>query len=87
MACGLPVVASAVGGLHGTIEDGQSGYLVPSGEVEPLAQRLTALLCDGALRASIGTAARERVTREFSWARTVQATVNVYRELVPCATR
>jgi glycosyltransferase involved in cell wall biosynthesis len=87
MACGLPVVASGVGGLHGTIEDGQSGYLVPSGKFEPLAQRLTMLLCDGALRAGIGTAARERVTREFSWPRTVQATIDVYRELVPCATR
>jgi glycosyltransferase involved in cell wall biosynthesis len=83
MACGLPVVASAVGGLLGTVEDGQSGYLVPPGAVEPLAQRLVELLCDPARRQAIGHAARARVRHEFTWQRAVEATVDVYREVVP----
>jgi glycosyltransferase involved in cell wall biosynthesis len=87
MACGLPVVASAVGGLLGTIDDGQDGYLVSPGEVEPLVQRLCQLLCDRALRESIGAAALGRVGRDFSWQRAVQATADVYRELLECPSR
>jgi glycosyltransferase involved in cell wall biosynthesis len=86
MACGLPVVASAVGGLHGTIDDGENGYLVPSGAVEPLAARLVELLSDPARRQAMSEAARLKVSREFSWQRAVEATVQVYRELVPCPT-
>jgi D-inositol-3-phosphate glycosyltransferase len=87
MACGLPVVASAVGGLLGTIDDGENGYLVPAGSVEFLAQRLSELLADPACRTRLGAAARTRVTREFTWRRAVEETVNVYREVVPCSTR
>ena len=87
MACGLPVVASAVGGLHGTIDDSDNGFLVPAGEPEPLAQRLLSLLSSPALRESIGAAALRKVSREFSWQRTVQATVEVYRELLQCPNR
>jgi glycosyltransferase involved in cell wall biosynthesis len=82
MACGLPVVASAVGGLLGTIEDGHTGFLVPSGEVAPLADRLVQLLNDPALRTSIGSAARKVVEREFSWQRTIEDTLAVYQEVV-----
>ena len=58
MACGLPVVARAVGGLLGTIDDGRSGFLVPPGDVPALADRLQALLVDEGQRSAIGTAAR-----------------------------
>jgi glycosyltransferase involved in cell wall biosynthesis len=87
MACGLPVVVSAVGGLIGTVEDGQTGYLVPPGAVEPLAQRLVELLCDPQRREAIGHAARAFVTREFSWQRAVEATTAVYREMLACPDR
>jgi glycosyltransferase involved in cell wall biosynthesis len=81
MACGLPVVASAVGGLLGTIEDGQSGFLVPPGEPEPLAARVQKLLADAPRRRAVGAAARSRVTEHFTWRAAVAATVDVYREL------
>jgi glycosyltransferase involved in cell wall biosynthesis len=84
MACGLPVVATAVGGLLDTIEDGRTGFLVPPGDVAALADRLLALLVDDSLRQTVGTAAREAVEREFSWARAVEATIEVYRELLEC---
>jgi glycosyltransferase involved in cell wall biosynthesis len=81
MACGLTVVATAVGGLLGTIDDGQTGFLVPPGEVEPLVARLVELLGDPARRAAVGVAARRAVERCFSWARAVDATSAVYRQV------
>jgi len=84
MACGLPVVATAVGGLLGTIEDGRTGFLVPPGDVPALADRLRQLLLDAGQREAIGRAARQAVEREFSWTRAVEATVEVYREVLAC---
>jgi glycosyltransferase involved in cell wall biosynthesis len=84
MASGLPVVASAVGGLLGTIEDGRTGYLVPAGDAAALADRLSVLLADPAGGMAIGAAARAAVERDFSWARAVAATIDVYCELLGC---
>jgi glycosyltransferase involved in cell wall biosynthesis len=84
MACGLPVVASAVGGLLGTIVDGESGYLVPPGEVEPLAARLAELLEDGTRRQAMRETARQTVEERFTWSRAVEATCQVYREVLGC---
>jgi glycosyltransferase involved in cell wall biosynthesis len=82
MACGLPVVATAVGGLLGTIEGGQTGVLVPAGQPELLAERLCELLRDASLRSQLGAAARRAVERDFSWSKAVAATLEVYREIV-----
>ena len=84
MACGLPVVASAVGGLLGTLEDGQTGYLVPPGDVPALTERILALLTEPARRARLGQAARRKVERDFSWEATVVSTIEVYREVLAC---
>ncbi len=85
MAAGLPVVVSAVGGLRDTVEDGRTGYLVPFGDVEALARRVADLLADPERRAAVGAAAREAVVRDFSWERSVAATVEVYREALESA--
>jgi glycosyltransferase involved in cell wall biosynthesis len=82
MACGLTVVATAVGGLVGTIDNGQTGFLVPSGDVESLADVLLEVLPDAARRRAIGVAARERVERDFSWSRSIEATQDVYRDVL-----
>jgi glycosyltransferase involved in cell wall biosynthesis len=84
MACGLPVVASAVGGLLGTIDDGLTGYLVPPSDVASLQDRLARLLDDPACAGRLGAAARAAVVERFSWPRAVEATVEVYRSV--CAT-
>jgi glycosyltransferase involved in cell wall biosynthesis len=84
MACGLSVVATAVGGLLGTIEDGQTGYLVPAGDVDSLAERLVLVLSDASRRAAIGKAARRAVEARFTWSLAVQATIEVYREVLEC---
>ena len=79
MAAGLPVVASAVGGLLGTIDDGQSGFLVPAGEVEPLAERLAMLLADSELRRRLGGAARRKVETDFTWGKAAGAASGGYQ--------
>ncbi len=79
MAHGVPVVASAVGGLLDLVVDGETGLLAPPGDVSALRAALERLLADGELRARLGNAGRERA-REFSWARVTQLTVSAYED-------
>jgi glycosyltransferase involved in cell wall biosynthesis len=85
MACGLPVVASAVGGLLGTIDDGHDGYLVPPGDANALADRLVSVLTNRPAQLTLGREARRKVEQEFSWSSRVAATIEVYREVLGCA--
>ncbi len=81
MACGTPVVASRVGGLAGTVRDGETGYLIPWRCPEPFAERIELLLGNEELRRAFGTAARENVER-FRWANVAEAVLAIYRELI-----
>lgn len=66
LACGVPVVASAVGGIPEFIHDGENGLLVPPGDDHALAVAFRRLLEDPALTARLGHAARESALREHS---------------------
>ncbi|MBN9492731.1 glycosyltransferase [bacterium] len=66
MACGVPVVASRVGGLISTVTDGVTGYLIPWRCPEPFAEKLEVLLYNPELRRNFGRAARRSVER-FRW--------------------
>ncbi len=66
MACGRPVVASRAGGLAFTIEDGESGILVPASDPVALATALHEVVNDAALRSRLGVAARD-AAYPFSW--------------------
>jgi D-inositol-3-phosphate glycosyltransferase len=81
MACGTPVVASRVGGLTGTVRDGETGYLISWRCPEPFAERLELLLGNEALRRRFGEAAREVVER-YRWANVAEAVVGLYRALL-----
>jgi glycosyltransferase involved in cell wall biosynthesis len=63
MASGLPVAASAVGGLTDYIVDGVNGLLVPAQDPDALAAAIRRLIADDGLRASLGTAARQAVAQ------------------------
>ena len=78
MAHGRPVVASAVGGLLDLVVDGETGVLVPPGDVERLRTALQRLLDDADLRREMGAAARVRAQQELSWDRVTQATLDAY---------
>jgi glycosyltransferase involved in cell wall biosynthesis len=65
MAAGLPVVASAVGGLPEMVVDGETGYLVPSGDDRAMGDALARLAADPDLRRRLGAAGRRRVEERF----------------------
>lgn len=76
-AAGMPVVATAVGGTPEVVADGDTGFLVPSGQPAPIAGRVSELLADQPLRKQLGAAGRERMRREFSF----EAQAEQYAEL------
>jgi starch synthase len=97
MACGTPVVASAVGGIKEVVVHEETGLLVPLGPVddtisEPLdparfahdlAAAINRLLDDPARLRAMGERSRERVERFFSWTRIARRTVDFYADLLP----
>jgi glycosyltransferase involved in cell wall biosynthesis len=80
MACGKPVVASAVGGLLDLVVDGVTGLLVPPRDPAALRRALESLLADRDLRLRLGAAGRRRAAERFSWARIVDATLAAYTD-------
>jgi len=82
MACGTPVVASAVGGILEVVEDGRTGLLVPPGNADELATALRRVLDDRDLAARFGEAGRRRVEERFSWASVAERTARVYADAI-----
>lgn len=72
-ACGTPTVASDSPGLRDSVVDGGTGFLVPHGDVEALADRLRLLIADEALREQLGRQARA-FAEQFSWDRAADRT-------------
>ena len=86
MACGVPVVASAVGGIPEVVVDGETGVLVPvadgAGAFEhDLADAINGLMAQPDLRARMGEAGRRRAVESFGWDAIAQATVDLYGSL------
>jgi glycosyltransferase involved in cell wall biosynthesis len=79
-ACGVPVLASAVGGLIDTVVDGRTGMHVPPRSPERIAEALRDLLADEARRRTLGAAAARRAER-YAWSRIADATLRAYVSL------
>jgi D-inositol-3-phosphate glycosyltransferase len=82
MACGRPVVASAVGGHVDTVVDGVTGIHVPPRRPARVAAALRTLLGDADLRARLGAAGVERARTRYSWERIADATLQAYAPLL-----
>jgi len=86
MACELPVVASAVGGLRESVVGDVTGLLVPAMDPEALATAIEALVNDPARRRRMGSAGRARVREHFTQKTMVDGVEAVYVELLADAT-
>jgi glycosyltransferase involved in cell wall biosynthesis len=82
MACGVPVVASAVGGLVDSVVDGITGVHVPPRDPPALAAALSSLLASRRQRRAFGAAGSERARARYAWSRVARSTMDVYRSLV-----
>jgi D-inositol-3-phosphate glycosyltransferase len=80
MACGTPVIASRVGGLTTTVEDGKTGYLIPWRYPEPFAEKIDLVLSNERIRDDLGRRARRSMLR-FGWERVAEGLAAEYRRL------
>jgi hypothetical protein len=78
MACGTPVIGSAVGGIKHSVLDGVTGFLVPPRDPKALADRLLELHRKPALAAAMGQAGVTRTRRLFTWDRVASDLAGVY---------
>jgi D-inositol-3-phosphate glycosyltransferase len=81
MACGVPVVASAVGGLTDTVVDGVTGDLVPPRDPRALGTALRQLLGDDMRRVAYGAAAVDRAAYAYAWPRVAARLTGVYESV------
>jgi N-acetyl-alpha-D-glucosaminyl L-malate synthase BshA len=81
MSLGCPSVAFAVGGIPEVTISGETGVLVPFGEVEAMTRAVESLLADPARRAALGSAARQRAREHFSAATIVPRYEALYRKV------
>ncbi|MEV8084217.1 glycosyltransferase [Pseudarthrobacter oxydans] len=79
MACGVPVVAAAVGGLRDTVVDHGTGLHVPPRDPEAIASALAMLLRNRSLRAELGNAGKVRARTRYSWDRVAAETEKAYQ--------
>jgi glycosyltransferase involved in cell wall biosynthesis len=81
MACGLPVIATAVGGTPEIIRHMKNGVLVPPRNPEAMADALSKLLSEE-LGPSIGEEARKTVEKNFSWENNVRQLQEIYNKFM-----
>ena len=82
LAHGLPVVASAIGGLTETVRDGIDGFHVAPGDVAALTDRIMRLAADRAMARRMGEAGRARAAEDFAPERYYQRTRAVYAQVL-----
>ncbi len=78
---GLPAIGTSVGGIPDVVVHGETGLLVPPGDVEAIAQAMRQLVGDASLRQRLGGAAQRRAHRHFTGARNVEALRVLYDEV------
>jgi glycosyltransferase involved in cell wall biosynthesis len=81
LACGTPVVGTAVGGIPEQVDDGETGFLVPGGDADAMAARTAQLLADDQLQLRMSSRAAEVAQQRFDLERQVDEYLDWYGEL------
>ncbi len=81
-ACGRPVIASDVGGVPEVLVDGETGILVPKGDVDKLAEAIIRLAKDADLREKMGAAGRAFVRENYTWDKSLDMMEELYERLL-----
>jgi glycosyltransferase involved in cell wall biosynthesis len=81
-ACGLPVVATAVGGIPEQIDDSQNGFLAPPSDAVGMAARIMQLLSDHELKQAMGALSLERARQRYSLDRQADTYLDWYEEII-----
>jgi glycosyltransferase involved in cell wall biosynthesis len=82
LACGLPVVATAVDGIPELFEDGEHGFLVPPGNAEAMTAAVQKLKGNALLQKALSARAAERACQRFDRLVMIDAYLNWYREVL-----
>lgn len=82
MACGTPVIASEVGGLAYLVKDGETGFTIPDQEPEALCEKISLLLRDHDLHATMSQHAVE-YAQDYAWEKIARQIVEIYKDLLP----
>jgi len=80
-ACGLPVVATAVGGLPEVVLDGQTGLICKPAHPIDLAEKLKVLILDDQLRKNLGCNARDNILKKYDWHQNAALMMNYYQSI------
>jgi glycosyltransferase involved in cell wall biosynthesis len=78
LATGLPVIATTVGGIPEAVKDGYNGFLIPVGDIQVLANRISQLITNPELRATMGRNSREVAERDFDVVSYVNKLISLY---------
>jgi glycosyltransferase involved in cell wall biosynthesis len=81
MSCGLPAIASAVGGIPDLVEDGKSGFLVEPGRLDAFVESMERLASNKKLRTAMGACARQICIKKYTWHRTASLYHQVYERI------
>jgi len=82
MASGIPLVASAVGGVVDVVKNGEDGLLVPPSDPETLANALSSILDDHSLASRFVSSGQKTIENRFSWERTADRFAELYQEII-----
>jgi glycosyltransferase involved in cell wall biosynthesis len=82
MSCGLPVVATDIGGNNEVVKSGVNGFLVPSKRPEVMAEAVVKLLDDVSLRENMGTLARNTILMHYTWDKVADKILECYERMI-----
>jgi glycosyltransferase involved in cell wall biosynthesis len=82
MACGVPVVAAALGQIEEVVRDGETGLLYPPGQQDALLAACDRLLSDPDLRRRLGWVAAKEIRNHYTWDRNAERVIELARQLM-----